>query len=94
MATENIKRSRRISLRTIAPSCAKYFCFGFNLTSGFGPFSGLAIPCKDFDRVLGYPLAAFSFDMPYLAGWKRLLLIHPGGEFLSAATDTAVRGCP
>ena len=65
---ENIKGSRRISLRTIGRNCVKHFCLGSSLSRGFGPFSGLAIPCKDFDRILGYPLAAFSFAMPFLAG--------------------------
>ena len=65
---ENIKGSRRISLRTKARNCVKHFCLGSSLSRGFGPFSGLAVPCKDFDRILGYPLAAFSFAMPFLAG--------------------------
>ena len=65
---ENIKGSRRISLRTIGRNCVKHFCLGSSLSRGFGPFSGLAIPYKDFDRTLGYPLAAFSFAMPFLAG--------------------------
>ena len=80
VATENIKRSRRISLRTRARSCAKHLCFVSCVTPGFGPYSGLGVSNKGLDRIPGYPLAAFSFAMPYPAGWIGSCLIYFGGK--------------